>query len=209
MHILMSHRKKLNQWRMLIYEPEYSVYCSACSGLQTDWPALINMSCCRAGSSKLQAGHAKDDQVSSTQLCRGVLGDQNALEFLRNSVHDLHKLWRFGQAVFAGRLHSKKEFTAYATSLVTGQHISADIRLLQERTSRLMAFKLTSLPSFTPRCSSATISVMARTRAYISRNVNRPLQEQAERMRACMRAEHTSSGGSRGVPLRLKRCLPL
>ena len=31
-----------------------------------------------------------------------------------------------------------------------------------------MVFKFTSLPSFTPRCSSATISVMARTRACMS-----------------------------------------
>ena len=47
-------------------------------------------------------------------------------------------------------------------------HFSTSTRCLRERTSRLMAFRLTSLPSFTPRCSSATISVMARTRACIA-----------------------------------------
>ena len=39
------------------------------------------------------------------------------------------------------------------------------IETRQQHTSRLMAFRFTSLPSFTPRCSSVTISVIALTRA--------------------------------------------
>ncbi len=67
--------------------------------------------------------------------------------------------------------HSRRVHLAILAYYIT------ETEILQERTSRLMAFKLTSLPSFTPRCSSATISVMARTRAYTaSENVSTTLQ---------------------------------